>query len=177
MVVILSGCLQIRKYIRYYKLENMFNLIKKILLGILGFIVGFALYSGNFLRELIQYIFKWSTSDRIVFYGKNIYFFSNKIYYISIGLVLLVLILENLNKKTPQILKNVIVCIHIFGILLIGISAIDANIKITECTACDDGIRKLHWNDINYSLIIGMSAIISIIPSLIRIIMKNINNK
>ena len=78
--------------------------------------------------------------------------------------------LENLNAKLTQLLKNGLISILIFGILLIGISAIDANFKIVECTACDDGIRKLHWNEINYGLIIGVSAIISIIPSLIRII-------
>jgi hypothetical protein len=43
-------------------------------------------------------------------------------------------------------------------------------LKIIECTACVDGIRKLNWNGINYGLIIGTSAIISIIPSLIKII-------
>ncbi|WP_298343029.1 hypothetical protein [uncultured Algibacter sp.] len=69
-------------------------------------------------------------------------------------------------------LKNGILSLLIFGILLIGISAIDANMKIIECTACNDGIRKLHWNEINYGLIIGMSVIISIIPNLIRIIKR-----
>ena len=77
-----------------------------------------------------------------------------------------------LNKKPVELLKNGIICLLIFGISLIGISVIDANIKVVECTACDDGIRKLHWNGINYGLIIGTSAIIPIIPSLIRIIKR-----
>ncbi|RZS90764.1 hypothetical protein [Aquimarina brevivitae] len=149
-------------------------MIKKIILGILAFGIGFgiALYTESFFREIIQDIFKWSTSDKIKFVGKNIYIFSDKTYCIALGIMPLILTLENLNKKPTEFLKNGIICLMVFGISLIGISAIDANIKVVECTACDDGIRKLHWNGINYGLIIGSSAIISIIPSLIRIIKR-----
>lgn len=148
------------------------KLIKKIILGILVFIIGIviAYYSESFFRGIIQDIFKWSTSDKIQFVGKNFFVFSNKLYFLTFGIGFLILTLENLNVKLTQLLKNGLMSILIFGILLIGISAIDANLKIVECTACDDGIRKLHWNEINYGLIIGVSAIISIIPSLIRII-------
>ncbi len=133
---------------------------------------GIALYTESFFREIIQDVFKWSTSDKIRFVGKNMYIFSDKTYYIMLGVIPLILTLENLNKKPAEYIKNVIICLLIFGISLIGISAIDANIKVVECTACDDGIKKLHWNGINYGLIIGTSAIISIIPSLIRIIKR-----
>ncbi len=149
-------------------------MIKKITFGILAFIIGIgiAYYSESFFREIIQDIFKWSTSDKIKFVGKNFYVFSNKLYFITFGIGMLILTLENLNRKFTQMLKNGILSLLIFGILLIGISAIDANMKIIECTACNDGIRKLHWNEINYGLIIGMSVIISIIPNLIRIIKR-----
>jgi hypothetical protein len=149
-------------------------LIKKIIFGTLAFIIGIgiALYSESFFREIIQDVFKWSTSDKIKFVGKNMYIFSNKLYYITFGIAPLILTIENLNHKTTQILKNGIVFFLIFGIALIGIAAIDANIKVMECTACDDGIRKLHWNGIKYGLILGLSAIIAIIPSLIRIIKR-----
>ena len=147
---------------------------KKIIFGILAFVIGFgiALYSESFFREIIQDIFKWSTSDKIKFVGKNMYIFSDKTYYITLGIIPLIKTLENLKKKPTEFLKNGIICLLIFAISLIGISAIDANIKVAECTACDDGIRKLHWNEINYGLIIATSAIIAIIPSLIRIVKR-----
>ena len=149
-------------------------MIKKVIFGILAFIfgIGIALYSESFFREIIQDIFRWSSSDKIKFVGKNMYIFSDKTYYITLGIIPLVLTFENLNTKTTEFLKNGIICLLIFGISLITISAIDANIKIAECTACDDGIRKLHWNGINYGLTIGTSAVISIVPSLIRIIKR-----
>ena len=76
------------------------------------------------------------------------------------------------SSELTQMLKSGILNFLIFGIILIGISAVDANLKVIECTACNDGIRKLHWNEINYGLIIGISIIISIIPNLIRIIKR-----
>ena len=147
---------------------------KKIIFGILAFIIGIgiSLYSESFFREIIQDIFRWSTSDKIKVVGKNMYIFSDKTYYIVFGIIPLILTIENLNKKSSEFLKNGTICLLIFGISLIGISAIDANIKVAECTACEDGIRKLHWNGINYGMIIGLSAIVSIIPSLIRIIKR-----
>ena len=145
---------------------------KKIIFGILAFIIGIgiSIFSYSFFREQIQSIFLWSTSNRIRFTGKNFYLFGSNFYYLSIGISFLVLTLENLNKRLKEIFKNGTICLLPFGISLIGISAIDANIKVIECTACDDGIRNLHWNGINYGLIIGTSAIITIIPSLIKII-------
>jgi hypothetical protein len=154
------------------KLKNSLKLTKKITFGILAFIIGIgiAYYSESFFRGIIQDIFKWSTSDKIKFIGKNFYVFSNKLYFITFGIGLLILTLENLNQKLTQMLKSGILSFLIFGIILIGISAVDANMKIIECTACNDGIRKLHWNEINYGLIIGTSVIISVIPNIIRII-------
>lgn len=145
---------------------------KKIIFGILAFIIGIgiSLFSYSFFREQIQIIFLWSTSNRIKFTGKNFYLFGSNFYSLSIGISFFVLTLENLNQRLTVISKNGIMYLLTFGISLIVISAIDANIKVIECTACDDGIRSLHWNGINYGLIIGTSAIISIIPSLVKII-------
>lgn len=145
---------------------------KKIIFGILAFIIGIgiSLFSYSFFREQIQSIFLWSTSNQIRFTGKNFYLFGNDFYYLSFGISFLVLTLQNLNQRLKEIFKNVIICLLIFGVSLITISAIDANIKVAECTACDNGIRKLHWNGINYGLIVGSSAILSIIPSLYRMI-------
>ncbi|MDG1160238.1 MAG: hypothetical protein P8N19_12155 [Flavobacteriales bacterium] len=132
---------------------------KKIILGFVAFFVGIvvAYFSESFLRGIIQDVFKWSTADKIQFFGKNFYAFSNKLYFLTFGIVFLILTIENLNKKITQLLNSGIISVLIFGAVLVGIAATDANFKIVECTACDDGIRKLHWNEINYGLIIGLS--------------------
>jgi len=84
----------------------------------------------------------------------------------------MIFLLSNLKVKSNWIFKNTILCLLIFGISILGISAIDANLKVIQCTACDNRILKIHWNGINYGLIIGMSAIFSIIPSIV-ILIKN----
>ena len=152
-------------------LMNKLKFIKKIVFGILAYVIGVVIASNSesFFRSLIQDIFQWSTSDKIQFVGKNIFIFSNKLYFLTFGIGILILTLENFNQKLIQVLKSITITLLIFGILLIVISFIDANIKVAECTACNDGIRKLNWNEINYGFILGASAIISIIPNLIRI--------
>lgn len=60
----------------------------------------------------------------------------------------------------------------IWGVALIEICAMDAKLKIIECTTCDDGIRKLRCNEVNYGLILGVSIILRGTPSLIRLIKK-----
>lgn len=67
-------------------------------------------------------------------------------------------------------MKSGILSILIFTVFLIAISSLDANMKVAECTACDDGIRTIDWNGISYGLILGISILISIIPSLVALI-------
>src|SRR5690554_2903557 len=59
--------------------ETHSKLTKKIIFGILAFVIGIiiAYSSESFFRGIIQDIFKWSTSDKIQFVGKNFFVFSN----------------------------------------------------------------------------------------------------
>ena len=145
--------------------------MKKIILRIIIFLVGvgIAFLTESFFRGFIQDVFQISTSDKIQFIGKNIYFIPNVIFLPILGLSLVTLSIENSNKNNFQIFINILRSLLLFFISIILISAVDANLKVIECTACIDGIRKLNWNDINYGIILGSSLLISIIPSLIKI--------
>jgi hypothetical protein len=44
------------------------------------------------------------------------------------------------------------------------LSLLDSNGRIAECTACRNGIRRIHYDDINYDAIICISLWASIIP-------------
>ena len=153
-------------------------MIRKIIFGVIAYTTGItiAYYSESFFRGIIQDIFIWSTTNKIQFIGKNFFIFSNKLYYLVFGIWFIILTFENLEKKFTKVLKNGILSLIIFWISLIGISIIDANVKVLECTACDDGIRKLRWNVINYNQIMTMSVIISLVPSLIKISKKCITH-
>jgi hypothetical protein len=149
-------------------------LIKKIIIGILFFIIGFgiAVYFDSFFRFRIQDLFQWTTNNGIQFNGKDFHLFGNPIYFISFGLLFAIFSLANFNTKRLIILRNGIILIAIFVIALIVISAIAANFKIVECTACNDGIKKLGYNEINYGLILSFSTFFSMIPSIIKLIRK-----
>ncbi|SHO73008.1 hypothetical protein [Flavobacterium cucumis] len=151
--------------------------MKKIILRIIIFLVGvgIAFLTESFFRGFIQDVFQISTSDKIQFIGKNIYFIPNIIFLPILGLSIVTLSIENSNKNNFQIFINILRSLLLFFISIILISAVDAKLKVIECTACIDGIRKLNWNDINYGIILGSSILISIIPSLIKI--KKTNSK
>ncbi len=144
------------------------------MIGIIGFILGisFGFYFEGFFREIIQDIFRFTTSDKIQFVGKNISIFSDRTFEYILGFALMTFLLANIELKKKQILKNVILCLLIFGISIFLISAINANLKVVQCTACDNGIVKIHWNNINFGLTIGLSAIFSVVPNIIVLINK-----
>jgi len=101
---------------------------------------------------------------------------SDNFYYLSFGISFLIFSIANLNKNFLPIIRNSLLSVLIFITTVIGISALDANLKVAECTACDDGIRILHWNDISYGMILGISIILAIFPSLISIIKLALKN-
>ena len=152
--------------------EKVYTLTKKVIailtstvrFGIalvLGMAIAYLLYS--FFREQIQHVYRWATFDRIDFIGKNFFLFANHFYYISFAITLTIFAQVNKNNSAKQIIKNVILLILIFAVSVIGISAINANAEIAACTTCGDGIRILHWNAVNYELILGVSALLSVL--------------
>ncbi|MFY0632061.1 MAG: hypothetical protein JXR05_17005 [Flavobacteriaceae bacterium] len=149
-------------------------MLKRILIGIAFFVIGFgiAVYADSFFRQLIQDLFQWTTSDGIQFGGKDFYLFGNPLYFTSFALAFLIFSIANRKKKIQKIILNGVIMILIFGILLTGICALNANLKIIECTACDNGIRRLGYNEINYGVILATSTLLSIIPNLI-VVFKN----
>ncbi|CAL2103712.1 conserved membrane protein of unknown function [Tenacibaculum sp. 190130A14a] len=149
-------------------------MIKRIFIGIIFFVVGFgiAMYADAFFRQLIQDLFQWTTNNHIIFIGKDFYLFGDPVYFTSFGLVFLLFSIANRKKEIKKIAINALILFLLFSLLLTGISAFDAHFKLIECTACDDGTRKLGYNEINYGLILTISALLSTIPSLITLLKK-----
>lgn len=147
-------------------------MVKKIAFIILILAIGFTLSMllDSFLRRQVIDLYKWTTNNKTIFTGKNFHFFPSTIHCISFTLSFAILGFSNMNQTIRKILINTILWIFIFTILIISLSAFDANMKIVECTACEYGIRKLHYNDVNYGLIIGVASILSSIPSCVNLI-------
>ncbi|MAZ27791.1 MAG: hypothetical protein CL868_12040 [Cytophagaceae bacterium] len=148
--------------------------VKQILTGILFAIIGsiIAFYSYDFLRNQIQEVFVWSTADSIQFIGKDFYLFASYFYYISFSISFSILVISSMHLSFLKIFKRTVLSIVIFATAMILISSVDGNLKVIECTACDNGIRKLHWNEINYGFIVGLSSIIAAVPSIISVLKR-----
>ena len=129
-----------------------------------------AFLTDAYVREIIQEIFNWSTDNRIKFIGKGFVFYASDYYYLSICMWFFFIAFDNVKRKPSEIISNSLVALILFSAALVALSTIDASLKIAECTTCNDGILELQKNAINYDLIVIVSVLIAIIPSLFRII-------
>jgi hypothetical protein len=151
---------------------------RTIIIGLVFFLagVGLSVFLEPFLRSIVLDSYQWTTNNGIQFVGKNFHLFASPVYYSAFGITFSLLALDLFSSPFKKIIINGAIAILIFTIVLTVICAIDANLKIAECTACDDGIRKLRYNEVNYGLIIGISAIMAGIPSLIRVLKNRKTN-
>lgn len=149
---------------------------KRIIVGITSFIIGLgaSFILEPFLRNIVIDLFQSTTNGNIQFVGKDFYLFTPPFFYLSFGISFMIFGIEATSNKATDNLKNGILWIGIFSLALVSICAFDANVKIMECTACDDGIRKLGYSELYYGLILGICALLSGLPSLTRLI-KNRN--
>jgi hypothetical protein len=149
-------------------------MIKKIGVSIVLLVLGLiiSVLAEPKLRLLIQTLFKSLTNNAIHFYGKDFHLFASPYYYLSFGLLLLVAWFS-WNGLTPrQKIIIGLVTTLIFLISIILISWLSSNAMIVECTACNDGTRGIHYNDINYDGIIVGSLFLSMIPSGLRLMRR-----
>jgi hypothetical protein len=113
-----------------------------------------ALWTESELRRLIQYLFRVLTGERITFYGKNFHLLSPIFYYLTFGFLIAALVLTKLSMSRKQALKLVAIDMITFSLTMVAMCLIISNKLVVECTACEDGVRKINYNDIDYVLII-----------------------
>ena len=144
-------------------------MIKKVVISFFVFLAGvmLAIFTESELRQLIQNLFRYLTGYRIHFNGKNFHLFAPTYYYISIGLFVGILFMTKFNLTTRQAVRLILIEILTFFSKLTIICLISSNLLLIECTACGDGTRGIHYNEISYSFIVLSSFGISILPSVI----------
>lgn len=132
----------------------------------------------EYYRRAIRLLYEFVSANNISFYvlGKYIHFASSKFVF-AFGLfnIAIIYLLKGLTKR--QILKYIAM-----GLIIVSISTLlfcyaDSCFRIIECTACDDGKRKLYFNDINYDGIFITVLSITIAPLIINTIIKYKKNK
>ena len=149
-------------------------MIKKIGVSIVLLVLGLiiSVLAEPKLRLLIQTLFKSLTNNAIHFYGKDFHLFASPYYYLSFGLLLLVAWFSWNGLTSKQKILYGLMTTLIFFVSIISISWLNSNAMIIECTACNDGTRGIHYNDINYDGIIIGSLFLSMIPSGLRLVRR-----
>ena len=124
------------------------------------------------LRQIIQSLFKNLTNGAIHFYGKDFHLFASVYYYLSFGMSFLVFLILYNGSSLKQRLIGVILAVGAFLMAVTIICWFEANRMIVECTACHDGTRGIHYNDINYDGVAMVGLLVALIPGMIRVVWK-----
>ena len=146
---------------------------KKIIYSTLIFLLATfsAFHFEEYYRILIRLLYKYFTADSISFVGKNFHFTS--IYFVlAFGLFCLVIGIIQFGRTASQIFLSVVLVTVQFFLTTTVISYFSSQLRIVECTACDDGKISLQFNGINYDLIFISSLFIATLPILIKTIMN-----
>lgn len=128
----------------------------------------------RWLREMYVYF----SDGRISFFGGKEFFLLDVTFIICAGsyitaLTILLFYLGRMRKVILHLLISISICIFSIGF----ICWLDSNLKLVQCTACNDGTRKLHWGDIPYNNIFATGVLISLLPLLISILRQRLLKK
>jgi branched-subunit amino acid ABC-type transport system permease component len=125
-----------------------------------------AFYFENSYRVLVRFFFKYFQGDKVKFVGKNFHLFASPYFVVAFGLfsVLLTMLLYGQSNKRKFI--YLLLTIAVFFITTIATTYIDSFSKVVECTACQDGIRSLHFNSVNYDFHFITSLVVGLLPLL-----------
>ena len=155
------------------------NKSKNILLLFLVFIltVVIAFYFENSYRVLVRHLFNFFQGDKIKFVGKNFHLFASTYMLVAFGLfcVTLTVLLYVQSKRASLIYFGLTTVL--FFITTFATTFVDSTGYVVECTACQDGVRNLHYNEINYDLHFITSLVVGLLPLLWTFFKKQISKR
>jgi hypothetical protein len=140
--------------------------LKNILLLFLVFVltITLAVYYENSYRVLVRFFFKLFQGDKIKFVGKNFYLFASPYLVVAFGLFSVMLIMLLYGQSNRRRLVYLFSTIALFFITTIVTTYIDSTGYVVECTACQDGVRSLGYNAIDYDFHFITSLVVGLIP-------------
>jgi hypothetical protein len=104
----------------------------------------------DYYRQLVRFSFKIFNGDNIKFFGKNFHLFPSDSFIVAFGLFTTLTFLLLKFSSRPNRLKKIVLTVIVFFATTILVTALDSKRLIIECTACDDGIRRLTFNQVTY---------------------------
>ncbi|MBN8666126.1 MAG: hypothetical protein J0M30_01400 [Chitinophagales bacterium] len=155
------------------------NKLKNILFLLLVFILAVvvAFYFENNYRVLVQHFFKIIQGDKINFVGKDFHLFASPYMLVAFGLFCVLLTVTLYGLKTKRKIIYFVLTILLFFITTFVTNYIDSLGYVVECKACQDGVRNLHYNEINYDFHFITSLAIGLLPLLWTFLKKQISKR
>jgi len=152
---------------------------KIVLVSLLVFALAITLasYYENSYRILVRFFFKLFQGDKIKFIGKNFHLFASPYLVIAFGLFAVILtrsLYGQSNRRRPVYLFSTVI---LFFITTIATTYIDSTGYVVECTACQDGVRNVHYNDINYDFHFITSLVVGLLPLFWTFLHKQISKR
>lgn len=147
----------------------MWTSIKKnyrtILLTFGLFVLGVvsAFLTEDYYRQFTRFLFKLFNGDKIIFIGKNFHLFASIKFVVAFGLFCSLTFLALNRNKFYNTLNAILYISATFLLTTTLISLLDSKRLILECTACNDGIRRLTYNEITYDLYFMTSLLVSLL--------------
>jgi uncharacterized membrane protein len=144
------------------------NKLKGGLILLLIFIASIylAFFYDEIYRKIIRHLFSFFTNGKLTFFTpkKYLHFASGE--FVSVfGIFITTSCFLLYRQKNRQKIINILFSLFIIITLTMTICYCDSNLKLIECTACNDGTRKIYYNDINYAFIFITSLVFGIIPT------------
>lgn len=152
------------------------NKLRLILLLLLVFIsaVALAFYNEESYRVLVRFFFKFYQGDKIRFYGKNFQLFASPYILISFGLFSVISTAYLCRQRAQRVIVYLFSAIGLFFIATITTTYFDSLSKVINCTACQDGVRRVHYNDVNYDFHFIVSLLAGLFPIIWSLIKRRI---
>lgn len=150
------------------------NTVQLLLLFILSVILAF--YFEEHYRVLVRFFFKFYQGDKISFFGKNFYLLASPYMLISFGLFSVVLTGFLYRQSVGKVLIYLLSAIGLFFISTMTTAYFDSLSKVINCTTCQDGVKRVHYNNVNYAFHFIVSLLAGLIPvfwSLVKIKLSN----
>ena len=135
-----------------------------LLLLLFTFAVIAAFYFENTYRLLVRRFFNLFQGNKIRFVGKDFHLFASISFVVAFGLFSIIsALLLSAIEKTKRIF---LFCLGVvfFSLATITTALCNSTIYVAECIACQDGVRQLHYNAVNYDLHFITSLVAGLMP-------------
>lgn len=151
----------------------LFRILMPMLLFFVAVFLAF-LFEGSY-RQFVRHIMLFVSDGKIQFFGKNFHLFPGNAFLAAFGLFVPLYFMTIISIRKGR-LRKLMYSICIFLIVSFAIIYFDSSRLLTECTACDDGIRKIHYNHLPYNAYFIISLSVTYLYLVIAFLLERKNS-